>query len=148
MTLEEKASSIFGLDKKTIEKLDTTIEEKNSLLVMQIHIDMNKYKNQLSSYSEILKEYFGKDKIYVLSKIKDRKGIGAMFANFFQNSKDKVMNEMKSFSPSYLVKKKNSSILVTQSGEYLTIYELPESCESPFVFNGYRYKEANEIKLK
>lgn len=143
MSLEDRAKEVFGITKNDVDIL----KEKDGLLIMQIPIDVTKYKNRLSSYSEILKEYFRKDRIYVLSKIRHRKGLSNIFAILFQNSKNQVMNEMKSFTPSYLIKRGTKKILVTQGEDYLTLCELPSECDSSFIFDGYRYKEANEIKL-
>ena len=146
--LEDRVEKVFGISKHLQKKSYCTLKEEKGLLEMEVKIDRSKYKNRLSSYSEILKEYFSHHRIFVLTRIKENKGIAHIIAILFHNSKKSIMSEMKTFTPNYLVKTGKSSLLVSQDDEKMTIYELPFIVDKEFNFKGYRYKVANEIKLR
>ena len=113
VTIEERCLQIFGIDIAQKSKEEYTLEKKDGLLKLKIAYDRKKYKNAISSYSELLKEYFRKDKIYVLSRIKVRKGLKSMFATIFQNSQKSFLKEMDHFTPYYLIERSHEDILVT-----------------------------------
>ncbi len=144
----ERITKVFGLKKREQQKDIYIFKESDGLLEMRVAIDQTKYKNRLSCYTELLKHYFARDHIYVLSRVKERRGVRGIFAILFQNSKASVMSEMKRFVPNYLVKRPTANLLVTIEDDCLKVYELPEYQGKQFSFHGYRYKEANEIKLQ
>ena len=63
----QELSKVFGLT------VDYLLNDQNQLpaLIMQKELDKDKYKNKLSSYAEILKEYYGEPyEIYTLTREK------------------------------------------------------------------------------
>lgn len=148
MTFEERVKNTFDLDEEKIGKSNARFKEENELLQMEIDLDMSKYKNIFSSYSEVLKEYYPKSKINVLTKIKENRGFDGIIASLFKSSKKSVMSQMRTFSPNYLIENKNRQLLVTIEDCCLKVYEIPKTGKDKFIFRGYRYKIANEIKLR
>lgn len=148
VTIEERCLQIFGINIAQKSKEEYTLEKKDGLLKLKIAYDRKKYKNAISSYSELLKEYFIKDKIYVLSRIKVRRGLTSMFATIFQNSQKSFLKEMDHFTPYYLIERSHEDILVTIDIDCLRIFELPSGDKTKFIFDGYRFKKANLLSLK
>lgn len=144
--LVEKIADILNIEKEIL--LDE--EKKIDVLNIRYKLDMNKYKNIISAYSEILKSYFtNSSHKYVLTKLKKRNMVTSFLDLFFKNDKKSIINEMNSFEPSYLISKDNSNLLVQISNGYLEIHEiqLNEDGKS-FIYDNYRYKKANELTLK
>ncbi len=139
----------FGLKKSLMRPLlkkgRLTVAEDCSYI--SIKIDEKTYKNALSKYTEILNKYFSKEwKIFVLAKIKIPNRVVGIFNIFFHNSKKDVINEMKVFSPSYLLKKDSLTLLINIESDKVTISKvsIPKDVRR-FVYNSYRYTIANEI---
>lgn len=121
-----------------------TIEEKDGLLELTKKINI-KSKNALVDYKKILKKYFSRDKVFVLTKVKKHRGILSVI---FGPSQKKIMNEMNTFTPSFLVKKENIELIVEIFTDHLKVYELSNRESERFVFKDYKYHVANEIYFK
>lgn len=111
-------------------------------------IDVSKYKNIFNAYVENLKYYFGDKHIYVLSRHKKKNKWVSFIDILFRSSKSAVINEMKYFSPCYLVKN-NISLLIIFENDIMCIYEIKKLLqEDKFEYNNYIYKIANEVSFK
>lgn len=150
LNIKEKALSRF----KKVFNLDESIllddEHKLPLLELHMRIDKNKYKNIFDAYGKILREYFSKDtKVYVLTKIKNKKKLESIFDLFFRNDKKSIIDGMSTFSPSYLIETINSRLLVDFDNDTLNAYQIdPKLDPWKFVHNQFTYKIANQINLK
>lgn len=144
---EKRIEETFGIDIDKQKSPDYEFDIDSNLLIAKIKIDRSKYANKLASYSEILKKHFANDRIFVLSKIKEHRGLKNIFVILFKNSRASVTEEMKNFSPSYLIQNERGFLLVNQEDSYIWLYELKEITTPQFIFRGYRYKIANEIHI-
>jgi len=87
-------------------------------------------------------------KKYVLAKKKQKNTFERIFNSFCFDMKRKIYKEMENFYPSYLIEHENKKVLLIFNKDSLDIYELKENIENKrFIFNGYEYVKANEIKL-
>lgn len=139
MNKKEKMLSLGLGDQFTYRVVD-------GLLEITKNIDNYGFKNVYSSYAEILKRYFSKDEVFVLSRIKDSKGIKRLFDCIFDSSYEKGKIEMNSFIPHFLIIRNDFRLLLKIEQGKLTIYELPEKTSDIFIFRGYKYKKANLLK--
>lgn len=144
---------IVGAFTKTFSITDEEMrDETDSLddIQMCLEIPVSKYKNIFEAYvGTLVKYYCDSWDVYVLAKVKVKKGIKGFFSTLFRSDKASIMNEMKSFSPTYLVKKKNIRLLVSIIDKSFTVSELRDiENEERFVYEGYRYVRANRVRLK
>ncbi len=130
-------------------ELINLILENNTLkdtkdLKVTIPLNMKKYKNKISSYSEVMKEYFSDFDIFVLTKTKAQSRL-----NYFLPFKKKDNQKINTISPSFLVKKQNIKLLINYKEEnILEITELKKVKEQEFIIDNVKYKKKNQIKLK
>ncbi len=113
-------------------------------------IDREKFENIYVAYMKVLKKFFsGSWDVYVLSRVKVRRGWKTFFDLFFFNSRTSVEREMKAFSPSFLASKGNINLLVHFEKDILEIVELGDfALEKRFIYDGFRYSRANKVNLK
>lgn len=142
----ERLREVFDINGLVI--TDSALEE--GLLVMTMEISTKEYDNIFKAYVETLKRFFPNPwQVYVLSKVKVKKGIGGFFDLFFNNNRVSVASEMKYFSPTYLVISDDVNLIVNFEKISLKIFELGElDSYERFEFNGYRYVRANKITIK
>ncbi len=100
----QELSKVFGIT------VDYLLNDEVSLpaLSMRKELDREKYKNKLTMYSDVLKEYYPKPyEIYVLSRTKKLNFIEAMFDIFIAPEIGPVStaDSLSDLSPYYLVKK-------------------------------------------
>lgn len=153
INLENNTSNITEEhNKKILEILNIEIlnkKSKSSRITVRKKINPQQYQNTFKAYSEILKLYFPKCQIFVLTKIKKHNPINSFFNLFFKNSKTAIINEMGAFYPSYLIQKNTRHLLVNITSTHLHIVEIQlNNNENTFLYNGYQYRKANEIYLK
>lgn len=125
-------------EKKQLDKLSLTKE-----------IDLKKYPNTFKAYSEILKTYFPKPcHVFVVTKIKQRNKFNSFLDLFFNNNKASIINDMKSFSPSFLIEKSSKYLLINFDSKTFKITEVfLNKDKNTFIEGNYKYKKANEIDL-
>ncbi len=113
-------------------------------------IDREKFDNIYAAYMKMLKKFFsGPWKVYVLSRVKVRRGWKNFFDLFFFDSRTSVEREMKAFAPSFLVRQGNINLLVHFEKDILNIVEIGDiALEKRFVYDGFRYSRANRVRLK
>lgn len=147
----QELSKVFGLT------VDYLLNDQNQLpaLVMKKELDKSKYKNKLSSYSEILEEYYGEPyEIYVLTREKEMNLIEFLIDLFVGGSTTEMIypietaDVLSDLSPYYLVKKDNLKLLVNIKNWVLEVVELPSSTnDKKFVYGKNRFRNAGKLKL-
>ena len=117
----QELSKVFGIT------IDYLLDNNNDLplMVMKKQINKEKYKNKISSYSEILKENYPSPwEIYVLSKNPKMNKIESIL-NLLTGGDYYLIKDIKDISPYYLVTKNNLKILVNIKDWTLEVNELP-----------------------
>ena len=120
----QEISKVFGIT------IDYLLDDKNSLpaLSLRIELDKEKYKNKLTMYSNILKEYYQEPyEIYILSRTPKLNFAETLIDTFIAPEIGPVStaNELSDLSPYYLVKKNNLKLLVNIKNYVLEVIELP-----------------------
>lgn len=144
----QELSRVFGIT------VDYLLKEENQLpaLSMIKELDKNKYKNKLSSYNEILKEYYAEPwEIYNLNRSKKFKLTDFIIDTLVSPEISPVdtANMLNDLSPYYLVKKDNLKLLVNIKDYILKVIELPsDTNEKKFVYENNQFINVGRIKLK
>ena len=120
----KELSKVFGLT------VDYLLDDNNGLpaLSMKKELDKNKYKNKMTMYNEVLKEYYSElYEIYVLSRSKKLSFIELVLDTFIAPEIGPIStaDELGDLSPYYLVKKDDLKLLVNIKNYVLEIF--PES---------------------
>ncbi len=120
----QELSKVFGIT------VDYLLNDENSLpaLSMKKELDREKYKNKLTMYSEVLKEYYPKPyEIYTLSRSRKLNFVETMIDTFIAPEIGPVStaDELGNLSPYYLVKKDELKLLVNIKNYVLEVIELP-----------------------
>ena len=147
----QELSKVFGLT------VDYLLNDENQLpaLAMKKELDKSKYKNKLSSYAEILKEYYAEPyEIYTLTRSKNMNPIEFMI-NFFIGGSSPPMifpietaDVLSDLSPYYLVKKDGLKLLVNIKDWNLIVIELPSNTnEKKFIYGKNKFKNCGQLKL-
>ena len=119
-------------------------------------MDKNKYKNKLSSYSEILLEYFDEPyEIYTLTRSKKMNAIEFIIDVFVGGSTPEMIypietaDVLSDLSPYYFVKKDNVRLLVNIRNWVLEVVELPSNVnEKKFIYQKNVFRNCGRLKLK
>ena len=142
----QELSKVFGI---TVDYL--LGNESLPVLSMKIELDKDKYKNKLTMYDEVLKEYFNYHcEIYILSRTKK--------LNFIENILDiftipeigpvSTADSLGDLSPYYLVIKNNIKLLVNIKKYVLEVYELPSNTnEKRFIFKNNKFRNCGKLKF-
>lgn len=148
----QELSKVFGLT------VDYLLNDQNQLpaLIMQKELDKDKYKNKLSSYAEILKEYYGEPyEIYTLTREKKMNLIEFLIDLFVGGSAPEMIYPIETadvfsdLSPYYLVKKDNLKLLVNIQKWVLKVVELPnDTNDKKFVYGKNKFRNCGKLKLK
>ena len=140
----QELSKIFGIT------IDYLLDNKNNLpsLSMRKQIDKNKYKNKISSYNEILKEYYPEPyEIFVLSVSKKMNIIESVL-DLFIGGNYYLIKGVSDLSPYYLVKKDNLKFLVNIKNWTLEVIELPEKTnDKKFTYRQNIFRNCGKLKL-
>lgn len=115
-------------------------------LKMKIELDKKKYKNILTSYKEILDDYFKDHDIYVLSAYNDMNLIERIL-NLFSGGDYYLIKEVSDLSPYYLITKNEVKLLINIKDHILNIYELSEDINTKkFKFDNKTYVNCGKLK--
>lgn len=143
----QELSKVFGIT------VDYLLNDENVLpaLSMRKELDKEKYKNKMTMYSEVLKEYYPEPyEIYILSRNKKQ--------NIFEFLLDTLIapeigpidtaDVLSDMSPYYLVKKDNLKLLVNIKNYILEVIELPSNTKDKrFIYGKNKFINCGKLKL-
>ena len=148
----QELSKVFGLT------VDYLLNVQNNLpaLIMKKELDKDKYKNKLSSYAEILKEYYSEPyEIFILTREKKMNLIEFLIDLFVGGSVSEMIypietaDVLSDLSPYYLVKKDNLKLLVNIKNWVLEVIELPNNTnDKKFVYGKNIFRNCGKLNLK
>ena len=125
------------------------------ILIMTKELDKDKYTNKLSSYSEILKEYYSDAEIYTLTREKKMNFIEFMIDIFVGGSTPEMIypietaDVLSDLSPYYLIIKDGMKYLVNIKEWTLKVIELPDNTNTKkFVYEKNLFRNCGKLKLK
>ena len=120
------------------------------LLVMKKKLDKDNYKNKISSYEEVLKEYYPAPwKIYILTREKKMSKLEGIFDFIIGAGTIDVADALNDMSPYYLAKKDNIKLLVNIKDWVLEVKELnPDINEKKFIVDKNIFRKHNELVFK
>ena len=120
------------------------------LLVMKKKLDKENYKNKISSYEEVLKEYYPAPwKIYILTREKKMSKLEGIFDFIIGAGTIDVADALNDMSPYYLAQKDNIKILVNIKDWVLEVIELnPDINEKKFIVDKNIFRKHNELVFK
>lgn len=132
--------------------IDYLLDNNNELplLVMKKKLDKDNYKNKISSYEEVLKEYYPAPwKIYILTREKKMSKLEGIFDFIIGAGTIDVADALNDMSPYYLAKKDNIKLLVNIKDWVLEVKELnPDINEKKFIVDKNIFRKHNELVLK
>ncbi len=138
-------SKVFGVT------IDYLLDDELQLpaLNFRIEIDKEKYKNKISSYSNILKEYFDDSyEIYNLVRRKKMTKIEWILDLFTWGIHDDL-DGISDLSPYYLVKKDKLTFLVNIKNWVLEVIELPNNTsDKRFSYGNNKFVNCGRLNLK
>lgn len=141
----QEISKIFGLT------VDYLLNEESMLpaLSMRKELDKNKYKNKISSYPLILKEYYDEPyEIYNLVRRKKMTKLEWILDLFTWGIHDDI-DGISDLSPYYLVQKDNLNFLVNIKNWVLEVVELPSNTNKrKFTYKNNTFINCGKLKLK
>ena len=120
------------------------------LLVMKKKLDKDNYKNKISSYEEVLKEYYPAPwKIYILTREKKMSKLEGIFDFIIGAGTIDVADALNDMSPYYLAIKDNIKLLVNIKDWVLEVKELnPDINEKKFIVDKNIFRKHNELVFK
>ena len=142
---------------KTINKsIDSLLNDYElPILIMTKELDKDKYTNKLSSYSEILKEYYSDADIYTLTREKKMNFIEFMIDIFVGGSTPEMIypietaDVLSDLSPYYLIIKDGMKYLVNIKEWTLKVIELPDNTNTKkFVYEKNLFRNCGKLNLK
>lgn len=132
--------------------IDYLLDNNNELplLVMKKKLDKENYKNKISSYEEVLKEYYPAPwKIYILTREKKMSKLEGIFDFIIGAGTIDVADALNDMSPYYLAIKDNIKLLVNIKDWVLEVKELnPDINEKKFIVDKNIFRKHNELVLK
>ena len=143
----QELSKVFGVT------VDYLLNDNNSLpaLSMRKELDKNKYKNKMTMYEEVLKEYYKEPyEIYILSRSRKLNFIELLLDTFIAPEIGPVStaDELGDLSPYYLVKKGDLKLLVNIKNYTLEVIELPSNTnDKKFVYKKNIFRNCGKLKL-
>ena len=144
----QELSKVFGVT------VDYLLNDNNNLpaLSMKKELDKNKYKNKVTMYEEVLKEYYPAPyEIYILSRTKKLNFIETLIDTFIAPEIGPVStaDDLSDLSPYYLVKKDNLKLLVNIKNYVLEVIELPSTInDKKFLIGKNKFINCGKLKLK
>ena len=120
------------------------------LIVMKKKLDKDNYKNKISSYEEVLKEYYPAPwKIYILTREKKMSKLEGIFDFIIGAGTIDVADALNDMSPYYLAIKDNIKLLVNIKDWVLEVKELnPDINEKKFIVDKNIFRKHNELVFK
>lgn len=141
----QELSKVFGVT------IDYLLDDSSSLpaLAMKRSIDKNKYKSKISSYEEILKEYYSSPwEVYTLIREKKLNKLEATFDFIIGAGTVGLADSLGDMSPYYLVIKDDLKMLINIKDWELTIYELPSDINvKKFTFLNNKFTRGGKLKF-
>lgn len=140
----QELSKIFNVT------VDYLLNNENKLPVLSMRkvLDKNKYKNKISSYSQILKEYYAEPyEVYNLVRRKRMKKLEWIldFLTWGIHDDADILSDL---SPYYLVKKDNLKLLVNIKDWVLEVIELPSNTnDKKFSYGQNKFINCGKLKL-
>ncbi|MGN0992563.1 MAG: helix-turn-helix domain-containing protein [Bacilli bacterium] len=117
----KELSKLFGI---TIDYLLDN-DKDLPLLVMRKKLDKEKYKNKISSYEQILKEYYPNPwEIYILTREKKMSKLEKIFDFIIGAGTIELADALNDASPYYLAQKDNINLLINIKDWTLEVTEL------------------------
>lgn len=145
----QQLSNTFGIT------VDSLLKEDNlPLITLRKELDKTKYKNKLSSYHEILKEYFNDYELYVLTREK-KMNVTEFIVDLVVGGSSPEMiypihtaDVFSDMSPYYLGIKDNKKFLINIKKWILEVVELEENTnQKKFIYNGNIFRNGGKLKL-
>lgn len=141
----QELSKIFGIT------VDYLLDDEKGVPALQLRktLDRDKYKNKISSYPMILKEYYADSyEIYNLVRRKKMTRLEWVLDLFTWGVHDDL-DSISDLSPYYLVKKGNLKFLVNIKDWVLEVIELPSNTnDKKFYYGGNKFINCGRLKLK
>ena len=143
----QELSKVFGIT------VDYLLNDDNGLpaLSMRKELDKDKYRNRITMYLEVLKEYYPEPyEIYTLTRTKKLNFIETIIDIFIAPEIGPVSTAdgFSDLSPYYLVKKDNLKLLVNIKNYTLEVIELPfNTNEKKFVYGRNKFVNCGKVKL-
>lgn len=145
----QEISRVFGV---TVDSLLN--DEKLPLLTMRKELDKDKYSSKLSSYSEILKEYFSDYELFVLTREKKMNAAEFLVDLVVGGSSPEMIypihtaDVFSDLSPYYLGIKNQKKFLINIKKWILEVVELEENVnQKKFVYNDNIFRNGGRLKL-
>lgn len=124
-------------------------------LTLRKELDKTKYKSKLSSYEEILIEYFDNSDIYVLTREKNMNAIERLIDFFVGGSAPEMIfpietaDVLSDLSPYYYIEKNNVKLLVNIKKWILEVIALPEDTnKKKFIYGKNIFRSSGKLKIK
>lgn len=142
----QELSKVFGIT------VDYLLNDENNLpaLSMRKELDKEKYKNKMTMYFEVLKEYYPEPyEIYVLTRHKKLNFIELILDTFIAPEIGSVStaDSFSDLSPYYLVKKDNLKLLVNIKNYVLEVVELPSNTNNQkFIYGKNKFINCGKLK--
>ena len=143
----QELSKVFGIT------IDYLLNEESQLpaLSMRKELDKEKYKNKLSMYLEVLKQYYPEPyEIYTLTRTKKLNFIELILDTFIvpEIGPISTADDLGNLSPYYLVKKDGLKLLVNIKNYTLEVIELPSNTnEKKFIYGQNKFRNCGKLKL-
>lgn len=141
----QELAKVFGIT------IDYLLNNDNELplLIMRKELDKSKYKDKISSYPQILKEYFPEPwEVFILTK-GNKLGKVETVLDLFTGGDYALIKDVSDLSPYYLAKKDNLKLLVNIKDWTLQVQELPENTdEKKFVIGKSKFKNRGKLNIK
>ena len=142
----QELSKVFGIT------VDYLLNDENQLpaLSMKKQLDKNRYKSKISSYEEILKEYYAEPwEVYILTREKKMKKLEGIFDFIIGAGTVELADALNDMSPYYLVIKDNLKLLVNIKDWILEVVELPHNTnEKKFSYGQNKFVNRGKLKFK
>ena len=143
----QELSKVFGIT------VDYLLNDNNGLpaLSMRKELDKDKYKDKITMYNEVLKEYYPEPyEIYVLSRTKKLNFIELIIDTFIAPEIGPVStaDELGDLSPYYLIEKDDLKLLVNIKNYTLEVIELqPNTNDKKFIYRKNIFRNCGKLKL-
>ena len=141
----QELSKVFGIT------VDYLLDDENQLpaLSMRKELDKDKYKNKLTMYTEVLKEYYPEPyEIYNLTRSKKLNFIEWILDTFVAPEIGPVStaDEFGDLSPYYLIKKDGLKLLVNIKDYVLNVIELPSNTnDKKFIYGKNKFINCGKL---